>query len=63
MIPEAGCVLEIVIDGLDLEGVREAMRVGIGAAAAHGALCITAGNYGGNLGPFHFHLHKVMAGG
>ncbi|MGH8576944.1 MAG: formylmethanofuran--tetrahydromethanopterin N-formyltransferase, partial [Gammaproteobacteria bacterium] len=61
VIPEAGCVLEIVIDGLDLEGVREAMRVGIGAAAAHGALRITAGNYGGNLGQYQIGLHSLLA--
>ncbi|MBA2592581.1 MAG: formylmethanofuran--tetrahydromethanopterin N-formyltransferase [Gammaproteobacteria bacterium] len=61
VIPEAGCVLEIVIDGLDLEGVREAMRVGIGAAAAHGALRITAGNYGGHLGQYQIGLHSLLA--
>ena len=61
VIPEAGCVLEIVIDGLDLEGVTEAMRVGIGAAAAHGALRITAGNYGGNLGQYQIGLHSLLA--
>ncbi|MGH8586165.1 MAG: formylmethanofuran--tetrahydromethanopterin N-formyltransferase, partial [Gammaproteobacteria bacterium] len=61
VIPEAGCVLEIVIDGLDLEGVREAMRVGIAAAAAHGALRITAGNYGGNLGQYQIGLHSLLA--
>jgi formylmethanofuran--tetrahydromethanopterin N-formyltransferase len=23
---------------------------------------ITAGNYGGKLGPFHLHLHKLLGG-
>jgi hypothetical protein len=23
---------------------------------------ITAGNYGGKLGPYHFHLRKIMSG-
>jgi formylmethanofuran--tetrahydromethanopterin N-formyltransferase len=23
---------------------------------------ISAGNYGGKLGPFHLHLHKLLAG-
>jgi hypothetical protein len=23
---------------------------------------ITAGNYGGKLGPYHFHLHRIMSG-
>ncbi len=58
---ETGCVLEIVIDGLDLEAVREAMRVGIGAAARNGALRITAGNYGGNLGQYQIGLHSLLA--
>jgi formylmethanofuran--tetrahydromethanopterin N-formyltransferase len=26
-----------------------------------GVVGITAGNYGGNLGPFHFHLHKILS--
>lgn len=60
VIPEAHCVLEIVIDGLDLEAVRAAMRVGIGAAAAKGALRITAGNYGGTLGQYQIGLHGLL---
>ena len=38
--------------------VEEATRVGIRAACRPGVLRITAGNYGGKLGPFHLHLHK-----
>lgn len=53
-LPEGvGCVLEIVIDGLDLEAVETAMRRGMHAAAAAGALQISAGNYGGGLGQYH----------
>ena len=55
-----GSVLEIVIDGLAPEPVREAMRVGLEAAARSGALQITAGNYGGNLGKHHFHLRELV---
>jgi len=59
-----GCVLEIVIDGLTEADVAEAMRVGMHAAihigAAGGLLRISAGNYGGKLGPYHFHLHKLL---
>jgi formylmethanofuran--tetrahydromethanopterin N-formyltransferase len=55
-----GSVFEIVIDGLGEEPVREAMRVGLDAAARAGALRITAGNYGGNLGPHHFHLRELV---
>ncbi len=58
-----GCnaVYEIVIDGLDLAAVERATRVGIHAACRPGVLRITAGNYGGKLGPFHLHLHKLLA--
>jgi len=58
------CALEIVIDGLTEADVGAAMRVGmqagIGTGAAGGLLRISAGNYGGKLGPFHFHLHKLL---
>ncbi|MBQ0960679.1 formylmethanofuran--tetrahydromethanopterin N-formyltransferase [Ideonella sp. 4Y11] len=62
-----GSVMEIVIDGLTEAAVGQAMRVGIGAATAlgepGGLLRIAAGNYGGKLGPFHFHLHKLLPEG
>jgi formylmethanofuran--tetrahydromethanopterin N-formyltransferase len=61
---EIGCVMEIVIDGLTEADVAAAMRVGmdaaIGIGPAGGLLRISAGNYGGKLGPFHFHLHKLL---
>jgi formylmethanofuran--tetrahydromethanopterin N-formyltransferase len=60
-VPEGvGSVFEIVIDGLAPEPVREAMRVGLDAAARAGATRITAGNYGGNLGPHHFPLKDLI---
>jgi len=60
-VPEdVEAVFEIVIDGLALEPVREAMRVGLIAAAEAGASQVTAGNYGGNLGPHHIHLRELM---
>jgi formylmethanofuran--tetrahydromethanopterin N-formyltransferase len=60
-LPEgANCVYEIVLDGLDLASVEEATRVGVRAACREGVLGITAGNYGGKLGPFHLHLHKLL---
>jgi formylmethanofuran--tetrahydromethanopterin N-formyltransferase len=58
--PDVGCVFEIVIDGLALEPVREAMRRGLVAAAETGADHVTAGNYGGNLGPHHIHLRELV---
>ncbi|GAB6066837.1 formylmethanofuran--tetrahydromethanopterin N-formyltransferase [Methylothermus subterraneus] len=63
--PEVGSVLEIVIDGLSRQDIERAMRVGIEAVCAlgveSGVLRISAGNYGGKLGPFHFHLHQIVA--
>jgi formylmethanofuran--tetrahydromethanopterin N-formyltransferase len=61
-LPEgAGAVYEIVIDGVDLPAVEEATRVGVRAACLPGVLRITAGNYGGKLGPFHLHLRKLLS--
>lgn len=51
---------EIVVDGLNEEVVKEAMRRGIHAAAARGTLIITAGNYGGELGKYKFYLHDIL---
>ena len=63
--PEVESVMEIVIDGLTKEDIDEAMRVGIQAVcdlgAENGIKRISAGNYGGKLGPFHFHLQEIMA--
>jgi formylmethanofuran--tetrahydromethanopterin N-formyltransferase len=56
----ANAVYEIVIDGLDLASVEEATRVGVRAACVPGVLRITAGNYGGKLGPHHLHLHRLL---
>ena len=59
---EEGCVLEIVIDGLDEQAVGEAMRCGMIAASGVGVSRITAGNYGGDLGQHHLHLHHLLDG-
>ncbi len=58
--PEVNSVLEIVIDGLDEEAVRRAMQVGIPAACIPGIVRISAGNYGGTLGQYQFHLHELL---
>jgi formylmethanofuran--tetrahydromethanopterin N-formyltransferase len=60
--PEVRCVYEIVIDGLTLEAVERATAAGIraGAMSDRGLVAITAGNYGGKLGPFHIRLHDVL---
>ncbi|MBP7640865.1 MAG: formylmethanofuran--tetrahydromethanopterin N-formyltransferase, partial [Thauera sp.] len=61
------CVMEIVIDGLTEADVAASMRAGIAAIVARGGVAgvtrISAGNYGGKLGPFHFHLHKLIGEG
>ena len=60
-LPEGvNSVLEIVMDGLDEASIEEATREGIRAACIEGILRISAGNYGGNLGKFKFHLQKIM---
>lgn len=56
----AQCVLEIVIDGRDEATVGRAMRAAAIAAAGDGVVSISAGNYGGKLGKFHFHLRELM---
>jgi formylmethanofuran--tetrahydromethanopterin N-formyltransferase len=57
---EASAALEIVIDGIDEMAVATAMAAGITAASGEGIPLISAGNYGGKLGKFHFHLHQVL---
>jgi formylmethanofuran--tetrahydromethanopterin N-formyltransferase len=62
-LPEGvNSVLEIVLDGLDARTIGEAMRAGIDAACRAGVRAISAGNYGGKLGPHHFHLRQIMEG-
>jgi formylmethanofuran--tetrahydromethanopterin N-formyltransferase len=56
-------VLEIVIDGLDEWAIREATRVGIQAACRPGVVRISAGNYGGTLGQYQFHLREIVGVG
>ena len=58
---EVNSVLEIVINGTDAAAVSSAMRTGIDAACSDGVVSISAGNYGGKLGPHHFHLRQIMA--
>ena len=61
-IPEnVNCVYEVVINGLSLEAVKKAMGVGIKAAASiSGVVRISAGNYGGRLGPYKAFLKEVL---
>jgi formylmethanofuran--tetrahydromethanopterin N-formyltransferase len=61
LFPGVNSALEIVIDGVDEESVEAAMRAGLHAVAAEDVLAISAGNYGGKLGKFHFHLRELVA--
>ena len=62
--PDIESVMEIVIDGIGFDDIAESMRVGIQAICDLGEVSgvkrISAGNYGGKLGPHHFKLHEIM---
>jgi formylmethanofuran--tetrahydromethanopterin N-formyltransferase len=62
--PDIECVLEIVIDGLTEDAVRDSMQAGLRAVCAIGApggvRRLSAGNYGGKLGKFHFQLRPLL---
>jgi formylmethanofuran--tetrahydromethanopterin N-formyltransferase len=60
--PDVNVVYEVVLDGLDFTTIATAMRAGITAACRPGIRAITAGNYGGKLGPHHFYLRRILAG-
>ncbi len=62
VVPEGvECVYEIVINGLTLEAVKKAMQVGVVAAlSSPGIVKISAGNYGGKLGPFKAFLKEAI---
>ncbi len=60
LVPEGvGALFEIVIDGVSEDAVREAMRRGLHAAAGARATHVTAANFGGKLGEFHFPLSEL----
>ena len=60
LVPDGvGALFEIVIDGVSEDAVREAMRRGLHAAARAGAMHVTAANFGGKLGQFHFPLSEL----
>lgn len=62
-LPEGvNSVLEIVVNGVDTNSIASAMKTGIDAACRDGVVSISAGNYGGKLGPHHFYLRKIMSG-
>jgi formylmethanofuran--tetrahydromethanopterin N-formyltransferase len=61
-LPEGvNAVYELVMDGLDLASVERATwEAMLAATRVEGVRRLTAGNYGGKLGPFHIHLRKLI---
>jgi formylmethanofuran--tetrahydromethanopterin N-formyltransferase len=61
-LPESvNCVYEIVVNGLNIEAIKRAMGEGVKAAASvTGVIRISAGNYGGKLGPYKAFLKEVL---
>lgn len=61
-VPEGiNCIYEIVINGLTLDAVKKAMGVGVRAASSVlGVARISAGNYGGKLGPYKAFLKEAL---
>lgn len=55
-----GSALEIVIDGISEDAVAAAMSAGLKAIASDDVIAIGAGNYGGKLGKYHFHLRDLL---
>lgn len=59
LVAAAECAYEVVFNGQDEQHVARATHDALHAAAGDGIVAIGAGNYGGGLGKFHFHLHKL----
>lgn len=56
-----GSIMEIIVNGRDLEALKNATRNAIHAAAeVPGLIKISAGNYGGRLGKTFIHLHELI---
>lgn len=62
--PNIGSVMEIVIDGVTEKDVfiamKKSMKVMLDLGKSSGLIRLSAGNYGGKLGPYHFHLGKIF---
>jgi formylmethanofuran--tetrahydromethanopterin N-formyltransferase len=54
------CIPEIVINGVSLDTVKEAMKAAIGSVRdVAGLVKISAGNYGGKLGRYKIYLDGI----
>jgi formylmethanofuran--tetrahydromethanopterin N-formyltransferase len=62
LLPESvHYVPEIVINGVSMEAVRQAMKAGIQVVVnVDGVVRVSAGNYGGKLGEFKIHLRELF---
>ena len=62
IVPEnVTSVYEIVINGLTLAAVKNAMKEGVTASVkANGVVKVSAGNYGGKLGPYKAFLKEAI---
>ena len=61
-VPEnVNYIPEIVINGISMQAVKEAMKAGIEAAlSVDGVVRISAGNYNGKLGDYKIYLHELF---
>jgi len=61
-VPEnVSYIPEIIINGVSMQAVKEAMKVGIEAAlSVDGVLKISAGNYSGKLGDYNIYLRELF---
>ncbi|MCZ7385459.1 MAG: formylmethanofuran--tetrahydromethanopterin N-formyltransferase [Candidatus Methanoperedens sp.] len=58
---DVNAIYEIVINGLSVEAISKSMKAGINAAVKiPGVKKISAGNYGGTLGPYKFNLKELL---
>jgi formylmethanofuran--tetrahydromethanopterin N-formyltransferase len=62
MVPEVvKYIPEIVVDGVSMQAVKKAMRVGIEAClAVDGVVKVSAGNYNGTLGKYKIYLRELF---
>ncbi len=62
LVPDGvGYIAEIVYDGMSLDAIKEATKVGIKAVLdIEGVVRVSAGNYGGKLGEYKIQLSELF---
>jgi len=62
LVPDGvGYIAEIVYDGISLDAIKEATKVGIKAVVdIEGVVRVSAGNYGGKLGEYQIQLSELF---